>query len=67
MQEQTFVCLFITCISNPAQKVWYVFPQMVLNFYCNNEVVFIPVIVQGIKIFFNISGFNLRNRMHKIS
>ena len=41
MQEQAFVCLLITRISNPAQKVWYIFRQMVLNFYCNNEVVFI--------------------------
>lgn len=39
MQEQTFVCLFITRISNPVQKVWYIFRQIVLNFYCNNEVV----------------------------
>ena len=67
MQEQAFVRLFITRISNPAQKVWYIFRQVDINLLLFNKYDGIySGIVQGIEIFFNISRSRLRNRMHKI-
>lgn len=37
MQEQAFVRLFITRISNPAQKVWYIFRQVDINLLLFNN------------------------------